>query len=83
VKEDREALYAKVEIARKRLIGMEDDEIFHDWLEKFFWVRSQRDLSFQQLKRLVDLLGRMGARNAGQKREKAFDGKKAGGERAA
>jgi hypothetical protein len=70
----RNALYAKVEIARKQLPGMDNDDVFRDWLaEKFFGKRSRRDLSFVELVRLVDLLARMGAvyaSKAPQKRQK-------------
>jgi hypothetical protein len=70
----RNALYAKVEIARKQLPGLDDDDVFRDWLaEKFWGKRSRRDLTFPELVRLVDLLWRMGAVYTGkapQKRQK-------------
>lgn len=64
--EDRRPLYAKVEIARKQLPEMDDDEFFYDWLTKEFGsedkpITSKKQLSYKQLCRLVDLLGRMGA----------------------
>jgi hypothetical protein len=62
VQENRNALYAKVEIARKQLPGMEDDDFFRDWMAgKFYGKRSRKDLTYPELKRLVDLLARMGA----------------------
>jgi hypothetical protein len=55
-------MYAKTEIARKQLPEMDNDDFFQDWLaSKFYGKRSRRDLSFQELTRLVDLLGRLGA----------------------
>ncbi|MDR1398131.1 MAG: DUF1018 domain-containing protein [Desulfarculales bacterium] len=58
----RHAMYAKTEIARKQLPGMGDDNFFQDWMaSKFFGKRSRRNLTFDELKRMVDLLGRMGA----------------------
>ena len=58
----RHAMYAKVEIARKQLPGMDNDDVFRDWLaSKFYGKRSRKDLTFPELKRLVDLLARMGA----------------------
>jgi hypothetical protein len=59
-------LYGKLAIARTQIVGMDDDGIFQDWLEKFFGVRSPDELSYQQLKRLVDLFERMGAKCAGK-----------------
>ena len=74
MKDNRNPLYAKVAIARKQLMGMDDDDYFRDWLSDKFWgKRSCRDLTFQELARLVDLLGRMGAAytsKAGGKRQK-------------
>jgi hypothetical protein len=62
VKGNRNPLYAKVAIARKQLVGMDDDNFWRGWLSDMFWgKRSLRDLDYQELVRLVDLLGRMGA----------------------
>jgi hypothetical protein len=61
-------MYAKVEIARTQLPGMEDDDVFREWLaDHFYGRRSRKDLSFQELKRLVDLLARLGARYTSKK----------------
>ena len=54
--------YTKVEIARKQLPGMDDDDVFRAWLaDHFYGKRSRKDLSDQELK-LVDLMARLGAR---------------------
>ncbi|MDR2502943.1 MAG: regulatory protein GemA [Deltaproteobacteria bacterium] len=59
----RRAMYAKTEIARKQLPGMEDDGFFREWLaERFYGKSSRKELTMQELARLVDLLGRMGAK---------------------
>jgi hypothetical protein len=66
----RHAMYAKVEIARQQLPGMEDDDFYRNWLAEHFFEqkppfagkRSRKDLTFQELQRLVDLLARLGAR---------------------
>ena len=69
--ENRKPLYAKVAIARKQLPGMEEDDFFRDWLADKFWgKRSCRDLTFQELTRLVDLLGRMGAQYTSKAKKK-------------
>lgn len=66
-KEDRRPLYAKVEIARKQLPEMDNDDFFYGWLTEEFGkpgdppVESKKQLSYKQLCRLVDTLGRMGA----------------------
>jgi len=71
VVENRNPLYAKIEIARAQLPGMDEDDFFRDWMaSRFYGKRSRKDLSFQELKRLVDLLGRMGAVYAGKKPQK-------------
>ena len=74
MQENRKPLYAKVAIARKQLPEMDDETFWRDWLEKMFWgKRSCRDLTMQELTRLVDLLGRMGAKytsKGGDKRQK-------------
>lgn len=57
----RLGLYRKIEIARKQLSEMSDDEFFRDWLEDNFGVRSRKELSVGQLSRLVTMLGTMGA----------------------
>jgi hypothetical protein len=64
-------MYAKVEIARTQLPGMDDDDVFREWMEDHFYGRrSRKDLSFEELKRLVDLLGRLGARYTSKKSNK-------------
>lgn len=66
-KEDRRPLYAKVAIARKQLPEMDDDGFFYkDIVTKEFGsddepIKSLKPLSYKQLCRLVDMLGRMGA----------------------
>lgn len=67
-KEDRRPLYAKVAIARKQLPEMDDDRFFYrDIVTKEFGkpgeppIESLKAISYKQLCRLVDLLGRMGA----------------------
>ena len=60
---NRRPLYAKIAIARKQLPGMDDDNFYRGWLSDKFWgKRSASDLTDKELARLVDLLGRMGAR---------------------
>jgi hypothetical protein len=58
----RLGMYRKIEIGRKQLPTMDEDEVFRDFLaSRFYGKRSRKDLSFTELKRLVDLLARMGA----------------------
>jgi hypothetical protein len=68
----RRAMYAKIEIARKQLPGMDEEEVFRAWMENYFYgKRSRKDLSFRELQRCVDLLARLGATytsKAGNKR---------------
>jgi phage gp16-like protein len=61
-------MYAKVEIARKQLPEMDDADFFRDWMAgKFYGKRSRKDLTFAELKRLVDLLARLGAKYTSKK----------------
>jgi hypothetical protein len=61
-KEKRLAMYRKIEIGRRQLPMMDDDDVFRDFLAgRFYGKRSRKDLGFPELKRLVDLLARMGA----------------------
>ena len=65
--EDRRPLYAKIAIARKQLPEMDDDTFFYrDIVTENFGsddepIESLKALSYKQLCRLVDILGRMGA----------------------
>jgi hypothetical protein len=71
VKAKRLAMYRKIEIARRQLRGLDDDDVFHDFLEsRFYGKRSRKDLTMQELTRLVDLLGRMGAHYTTKKSNK-------------
>lgn len=63
---DKRPLYAKIAIARNQLPEMEDDTYFYAWLTDNFStpeqpITSRKQLSFTQLVRAVDLLGRLGA----------------------
>jgi hypothetical protein len=73
----RRAMYAKVEIARKQLPGMDSDDVFRDWLaDRFYGKRSRKDLTFQELTCLVDLMARMGAqytsKESNKRRERPY-----------
>lgn len=57
----RLGMYRKIEVARKQLPEMGDDDFFRDWLEQNFGKRSRKDLSNSQLARLVNNLGKLGA----------------------
>ena len=57
----RISLYKKIEVARKQLPHMNDDDFFRDYLEDNFKVRSRKELTTTQLIRLVDMLARAGA----------------------
>lgn len=58
---NRRPLYAKIEIGRKQLEGMDDEDFFRDWLELHFGVRSRKELSFQELSVCIALLAKLGA----------------------
>jgi phage gp16-like protein len=57
---NRQPLYAKIAIARKQLVDM-DEEAYRALLENKFKVRSASKLSFAQLSSLVQILAEMGA----------------------
>ena len=59
-KPNRQPLYAKIAIARKQLVDM-DEDAYRALLENKFGVRSASKLSFVQLSALVQLLAEMGA----------------------
>ncbi|CAK7024928.1 MAG: hypothetical protein DELT_02541 [Desulfovibrio sp.] len=58
---ERLGLYRKIEIGRKQLPEMSDDDYFRDWLEKHFSKRSRTELSGSELSRVVDLFTGLGA----------------------
>jgi phage gp16-like protein len=57
---NRQPLYAKIAIARKQLVDM-DEDAYRALLENKFKVRSASKLSFAQLSALVQILAEMGA----------------------
>lgn len=57
---NRQPLYAKIAIARKQLVDM-DEDAYRALLENKFGVRSASKLSFAQLSALVQILAEMGA----------------------
>lgn len=61
MKKQRLGMYRKIEIGRKQLPGMSDNDFFRDWLESKFGERSRKKLSNAELARLIDELACMGA----------------------
>lgn len=60
-KEMRLGLYRKIEVARKQLPGM-DEEAFRGLLRSEFGIESRKDMTVNQLSRLVHILAEMGAK---------------------
>ena len=58
---ERLGMYRKIEIGRKQLPEMGDDDFFRDWLDKNFGKRSRTELSGAELSRVVDLFTGLGA----------------------
>lgn len=57
----RFALYKKIEVGRKQVPEMADEDFFRDWLESNFGQRSRTKLSINQLSRVIDMLAKAGA----------------------
>lgn len=58
---ERLGLYRKIEIGRKQLPEMANDDFFRDWLQDNYGQRSRTALSVPQLVRVVDEFARLGA----------------------
>ncbi len=58
--ENRNALYAKIAVAKKQLVYM-DEEAYRDLLQMEFQKTSAKDLSYGQLVRLIGVLESKGA----------------------
>ena len=58
---ERVGLYRKIEIGRKQLPEMSDDDFFRDWLERNFGKRSRTHLSVTELSRVADMFVGLGA----------------------
>ncbi len=54
-------LYRKIEVGRKQLAYMQDEDVFRDFLRENIGKHSRKDMTVKELERLVSLLGGAGA----------------------